>query len=441
MMPMPKEPVSVIGAGLAGCEAAWQLARRGIHVLLVDMKPHYKTPAHQADTFAELVCSNSLRGERLENAPGLLKQELRLLGSLLMQAADQTRVPAGGALAVDRERFSTLITQAVVHHPCIKVESRLVDCLPGAPCIIATGPLTEGRLAEQIAGLAGSLHFYDVAAPIVTEQSIDHSKVYRASRYGRGDDYLNCPMNEAEYNAFIDALLSAQCADVHGFEERGVFDGCLPIESIARRGRMAAAFGTMKPVGLPDPRTGKEPFAVVQLRQDDAAGSLYNLVGFQTRLMFGEQQRVFGLIPGLQDAEFMRYGVMHRNTFINSPGFLDSNYQVISRPQCFFAGQMTGVEGYVESAASGLNAGLAMAADLLGVDAPALPPTTAIGALGRYVSAPNRHFQPMNINFGLLPPLEKRASGKQRRYAALAERALKDLEHFILDRRDLFEKE
>jgi methylenetetrahydrofolate--tRNA-(uracil-5-)-methyltransferase len=440
-MLMPKDSVSVIGAGLAGSEAAWQLAQRGIQVLLVDMKPHCKTPAHHADTFAELVCSNSLRGNRLENAPGLLKQELRLLGSLLMQVADQTRVPAGGALAVDRERFSTLVTQALVHHPYIKAESRLVDCLPDAPCIIATGPLTEGCLADQIAGLAGALHFYDAAAPIVTEQSIDHNMVYRASRYGRGNDYLNCPLNEAEYNIFIDALVSAQCADVHGFEEKELFDGCLPIESIARRGRMAAAFGPMKPVGLPDPRTGKEPFAVVQLRQDDAAGSLYNLVGFQTRLKFGEQQRVFRLIPGLQDAEFMRYGVMHRNTFINSPGFLDSNYQVINRPRCFFAGQMTGVEGYVESAASGLSAGLAMAAVLLGHDAPVLPPTTAIGALGRYISTTNRHFQPMNINFGLLPPLGKRVSGKQRRYGALAERALSDLERFIANRRELFDKE
>lgn len=435
---MPKTRVTVVGAGLAGCEAAWQLASRGIPVRLIEMKPQHKSPAHSSEMFAELVCSNSLRGDRLENAPGLLKQELRELGSLILHAADATRVPAGGALAVDRDRFSAYITEQISNHPNIEVVHQLVDSFPEQPFVIATGPLTAGGLAQQVADLADSLHFFDAAAPIVTAESINTDIVFRASRYGRGDDYLNCPMDEAQYHAFIDALLTAECAPVRDFEEKGLFDGCLPIESIAGRGRMAAAFGPLKPVGLTDPRTGREPFAVVQLRQDDAAASLYNLVGFQTRLKFGEQQRVFGLIPGLENADFARYGVMHRNTFINSPGFLDEHYGVIGQPLRFFAGQITGVEGYVESTASGLTAGLALAARMLGQDSPALPDTTAIAALGRYVSTPNRHFQPMNINFGILPPLPNRVKGKQNRYAQIAQRALTDLANFKASRPDLF---
>ena len=435
---MPERRVNIIGAGLAGCEAAWQLVTRGIPVTLIDKKPGRMSPAHSSPLFAELVCSNSLRGDRLENAPGLLKQELRQLDSLVLQAADASRVPAGGALAVDREQFSTFITEKLKQHPLVRHESRVVDSIPEAPFIIATGPLTDEKLARVIEQAAGMLHFYDAAAPIVFKESINMDIAFRASRYGRGDDYLNCPMNEDEYNAFIDALVTAECADIHGFEDKRQFDGCLPIESIAKRGRMAAAFGPMKPVGLSDPRTGKEPFAVVQLRQDDAAGSIYNLVGFQTRLKFPEQKRVFGMIPGLEHAEFARFGVMHRNTFINSPGFLDRNYAVLGQDGQFFAGQITGVEGYVESTASGCNAGIAMAAHLLGLPEVHFPPTTAMGALGIYISSPNRHFQPMNINFGILPPLDMRLKGKQNRYAHLAQRALLDLEAFKVSRPDLF---
>ena len=436
---MPDTRVNIIGAGLAGCEAAWQLVTRGIPVNLVDMKPGRMTPAHSSTLFAELVCSNSLRGDRLENAPGLLKEELRQLDSLVLQAADASRVPAGGALAVDREQFSTFITEKLKQHPLVRLESRVVDNYPQEPFIIATGPLTDEKLARVIAEAAGMLHFYDAAAPIVFADSINMDIVFRASRYGRGDDYLNCPVNEEEYNAFIDALVTAECADIHGFEDKRQFDGCLPIESIAKRGHMAAAFGPMKPVGLRDPRTGKEPFAVVQLRQDDAAGSIYNLVGFQTRLKFPEQQRVFGLIPGLEHADFARFGVMHRNTFINSPGFLDRNYAVLGQDKQFFAGQITGVEGYVESTASGCNAGIAMAAKILGLPEALFPPATAIGALGIYISSPNRHFQPMNINFGILPPLNERVKGKQNRYARIAQRALTDLEAFKSSRPDLFD--
>lgn len=435
---MPERGVTIIGAGLAGCEAAWQLVSRGVPVCLADMKPARKSPAHTSDLLAELVCSNSLKADRLENAHGLLKEELRILNSLIIKSADQSRVPAGGALAVDREAFSSAVTRALLDHPLLTFESRLAEDFPEEPFIIATGPLTEGKLADKIAELAGTLNFYDAAAPIVTLESIDQSLVFRASRYGRGDDYLNCPMDEVQYHAFIDALLQADCAPVHGFEEGKLFEGCLPIESIARRGRMAAAFGPMKPVGLTDPKTGKEPFAAVQLRQDDAAGTLYNLVGFQTRLKFPEQRRVFGLIPGLGNAEFARYGVMHRNSFINSPGFLDRDYSVLGSPLRFFAGQMSGVEGYVESTASGLTAGLAMAAKIKGREPLDLPVTSAIGALVAYVSSPNRHFQPMNINFGILPPLERRVKGKQNRYQLIAQRALADLKQFQINRPDLF---
>lgn len=433
-----KGPVTVLGAGLAGCEAAWQLASRGIQIHLVDMKPSHKTPAHASDGFAELVCSNSLKSDRLQNASGLLKQEMRRMGSLIIQAADASRVPAGGALAVDREAFSDLITKKLAAHPLVEIEPRLARALPEAPAVIATGPLTAGSLGNEIEKMAGSLHFFDAAAPIVTRESIDMSAAFRQSRYGRGSDYINCPLNEAEYHAFIDALLSAESAPVHGFEEGLLFEGCMPIESMARRGHMAPAFGPMKPVGLTDPRTGKMPFAALQLRQDDAAGTLYNLVGFQTRLKFPEQKRVFSLIPGLKDAEFARYGVMHRNTFLQSPGFLDSHFAVKKQPLLFFAGQMTGVEGYVESAASGLAAGLSLYTRLMGLQETDLPINTAIAALGRYVSTANRDFQPMNMNFGIMQPLPQRVKGKEQRCLALSERALKELAEFTASRPELF---
>ncbi|MBR4459148.1 MAG: methylenetetrahydrofolate--tRNA-(uracil(54)-C(5))-methyltransferase (FADH(2)-oxidizing) TrmFO [Clostridia bacterium] len=421
----------VIGAGLAGCEAAWQLAQRGVHVRLSEMKPQKMSPAHHAPGFAELVCSNSLRSDLLTNAVGLLKEEMRQCGSLIMRAADQARVPAGGALAVDREAFSGAITKALREHPLVETVSEEVCEIPDAPVIIATGPLTSEPLADAIARLPGldTLHFFDAAAPIVMADSIDMEKVFRQSRYDRGSDYLNCPMNEAEYNAFVDALLEADTAEVHGFEENMVFEGCMPVESMARRGRMVLAFGPMKPVGLRDPRTGREPFAVVQLRQDDAGASMYNLVGFQTRLRFPEQRRVFGLIPGLENAVYARYGVMHRNTFLQSPGFLNAQFEMISGPGVYFAGQMTGVEGYVESAASGLVAGISLAEKLLGREQTVFPGITALGAMGRYVSTPNSSFQPMNCTFGLIDPLpvdaqHKRIRKKADRYQKIAERSL-----------------
>ena len=422
---------TVIGAGLAGCEAAWQLAQQGISVKLIEMKPVVQTPAHHTDQYAELVCSNSFRGERLSNAVGLLKAELRCMNSLIMQCADHNRVPAGDALAVDRDGFSGQITEIIKSHPLISVETREACEIPNGPVIIATGPLTSPSMTETIRQLPGldTLNFYDAAAPIVVRESLDESRMYRLSRYGRGDDYLNCPMTETEYNCFIDALLSAETAEVHGFEEKNVFDGCMPIESMARRGRMVPAFGPMKPVGLSDPGTGKEPFAVVQLRQDDAGETMYNIVGFQTRLKFNEQKRVFGLIPGLENAVYARYGVMHRNTFLKSPGFLNERFEMIRRPQCYFAGQITGVEGYVESTASGLVAGRSLASQLHGNDPVPLPGFTATGALGRYVSTPNRNFQPMNCTFGIIDPLpvvpgQKKIRDKQARYEAISERAL-----------------
>ncbi len=419
---------TVIGAGLAGCEAAWQLAERGVPVTLVEMKPKKKTPAHTADGFAELVCSNSLRSDRLTNAAGLLKEEMRRLDSLVMRAADAARVPAGGALAVDRETFSGAITRALMEHPLVDVVCEEVRDIPAPPAIVATGPLTSEPLAEAIQRRFQTLNFYDAAAPIVTLESIDEDKVFRASRYGRGEDYLNCPMTEAEYETFIEALLAAETAPVHGFEEKAVFEGCMPVESLARRGRLSLAYGPMKPVGLTDPRTGRRPFAVVQLRQDDAAGTLYNLVGFQTRLTFPAQRRVFGLIPGLADAEFARYGVMHRNTFLRSPDILDVRFQVVLSEGLYFAGQITGVEGYVESAASGLCAGLALANQLRGMPPVSFPGTTAIGALGRHVSTPNRDFQPMNIAFGLIDSLDARVRDKVKRYEAVSARALDEIE-------------
>lgn len=421
----------VIGAGLAGCEAAWQLAKRGICVSLYEMKPVNRSPAHHTDNFAELVCSNSFRGDRLSNAVGLLKEEMRRLDSLIMRWADKTRVPAGDALAVDRDAFSAGITETLENHPNVTVIREELDRIPEGPVIVATGPLTSDRMAETIRALPGlsTLNFYDAAAPIVFRDSLDLSKMFRLSRYGRGEDYLNCPMTREEYDAFIDALIGAETAEVHGFEEKGVFEGCMPIESMAKRGRMVPAFGPMKPVGLKDPATGREPFAAVQLRQDDFNETMYNIVGFQTRLKYGEQKRVFGMIPGLEAAVYARYGTMHRNTFLNSPGFLNSRFEMISRPMCYFAGQMTGVEGYVESAASGLYAGLALADQLEGREPLELPGFTAIGALGRYVSTENRSFQPMNCTFGIIDPLpvepgKKRIRDKKERYEAVSARSL-----------------
>ncbi len=431
--------VKVIGGGLAGCEAAWQLSKRGVSVDLYEMKPDKKTPAQSLDTLAELVCSNSLRSDRLTNAVGLLKAEMRKLDSLVMRVADATAVPAGGALAVDREHFSTGMEKAILGCENITVHREEVGEIPkDGPVIIATGPLTSDALSEAIARMEGlsMLHFYDAAAPIVTAESLDPEKVFRLSRYDRGEDYLNCPMNREEYMAFYQALISAETVPVHGFEEKAVFEGCMPIESMAKRGEMAIAFGPLKPVGLKDPRTGKEPFAVVQLRQDNFDGTLYNLVGFQTRLTFPEQRRVFSLIPGLGQAEFARYGVMHRNTFLNSPGFLDDTYRVKTMPHCYFAGQITGVEGYVESAASGLYAGLALAYRLRGEEPPRLSGQTAMGAMARYVSMENRNFQPMNCAFGLIDPLEmppgqKRIRNKVERYEKIAQRALLEIENLL----------
>ena len=428
---MSDRSATVIGAGLAGCEAAWQLAERGIHVRLIEMKPHKMSPAHHSEQFAELVCSNSFRGDRLTNAVGLLKEEMRILGSLIMRCADETKVPAGGALAVDRDSFSAHVTKAITGHPLIEQIHEEAVSIPDGPVIIATGPLTSDTFAEVIRNLPGmnTLNFYDAAAPIVFRESLDESKLFRLSRYNRGNDYLNAPMTEEEYTVFINELINAETAEIHGFEENRVFEGCMPIESMAKRGFMVPAFGPMKPVGLADPRTGKEPFAVVQLRQDNASDTMYNLVGFQTRLKFGEQKRVFGLIPGLEHAEYARYGVMHRNTFLNSPGFLNASFEMISRKQCFFAGQITGVEGYVESAGSGLVAGMTLAAELNETDIPVFPSCTALGAMGKHVSTPNPNFQPMNCSFGLIDPLpvipgEKRLKKKQDRYEAVAQRAL-----------------
>ena len=437
---MTEMHAQVIGAGLAGSEAAWQLARQGIHVTLTEMKPTKKTPAHHADQFAELVCSNSLRSDRLTNAVGLLKEEMRLCGSLIMKAADLARVPAGGALAVDRDRFSGYITNALRSHPLIDVVEGEAASIPEGPVIIATGPLTSEPMAEAIAALPGleTLNFYDAAAPIVTLESLNMDRIFRQSRYDRGDDYLNCPMTEAEYNAFVDALLAAETAEIHGFEEKSVFEGCMPVESMARRGRMVLAFGPLKPVGLQDPRTGKEPYAVVQLRQDNEAGTLYNLVGFQTRLKWPEQKRVFGMIPGLENASYARYGVMHRNTFLHSPGFLNAHFEMITRPQCYFAGQMTGVEGYVESAASGLLCGLSLGHDLRGLGTVELPGITAMGAMGRYVSAPNKNFQPMNCSFGLIDGLivdreHRKIRNKQQRYEVISERSLAFMRNWVME--------
>ena len=421
--------VTIVGAGLAGCEAAWQLAKRGFPVRLVEMKPKKFSPAHRRDGFAELVCSNSLKAEQLTNASGLLKAEMRQMDSLILSAADACRVPAGGALAVDRDLFSEKITQTLREHPLVSCESALVTEIPDDPCIVATGPLTDPALTEAIERLPGakSLHFFDAAAPIVTADLLDMNKVFRASRYDRGSDYLNCPMTEDEYNAFYDALMGAELAELHDFEKKLVFEGCLAVEILASRGRQTLAFGPLKPVGLVDPRTGKEPYAVVQLRQENEAGTMYNLVGFQTRLKWGEQKRVFSMIPGLEHAEFARYGVMHRNTYLNGPDMLGANYAMKNRPLLRFAGQLSGVEGYMESTASGLVAAVGLACALSGRPEPDFTGRTILGALARHVSTPSANFQPMNANYGILDPLENRVRGKRNRYEKLSERALEEL--------------
>ena len=416
------ERVTVVGAGLAGCEAAWQLVKRGVPVKLIEMKPVKYSPAHRSPGFAELVCSNSLKAEHMTNASGLLKAELRALDSLILKAAEASRVPAGGALAVDRELFSDRITEAVKYHPLVEFESAVADAIPEGPAIIATGPLTDPALCDAIAAKTGvqALNFFDAAAPIVTADSLDMTKVFRASRYGRGtDDYLNCPMTEEEYNAFYDALIGAELAELHDFEKKLVFEGCLAVEILAGRGRQTLAFGPLKPVGLTDPRTGRAPYAVVQLRQENAQGTLYNLVGFQTRLKWGEQKRVFSMIPGLEHAEFARYGVMHRNTYLNGPAVLGPNYALKSDPMLRFAGQLSGVEGYMESTDSGLAAALGLYCAMQGRPEPDFTGATITGALSRHVTTPTPNFQPMNANFGILDALSYRVKGKRNRYEKL----------------------
>ena len=423
-------PVKVIGAGLAGSEAAWQLAKRGVPVELWEMKPEKMSPAHHSADFAELVCSNSLRGDRLENAVGLLKEELRRCGSLLMACAEETQVEAGGALAVDRARFSGLVTERIRSCPLIEVISKEAVEVPEGPVIVATGPLTSEALSKAIRSYFGGsdyLSFFDAAAPLIDAASIDMEEAWFASRYDRGSaDYINCAMDKAQYTAFAAALRTAEEAPVHGFEDKFVFEGCMPVEVMARRGEDTLRYGPLKPVGLKDPKTGKEPYAVVQLRKDNAEGSVYNLVGFQTHLKFPEQKRVFSMIPALKQAEFLRYGVMHRNTFLNSPQLLDRYYASRRDPLTAFAGQLTGVEGYVESTASGFLSAVAMAAKVKGLAEPHFPQETAIGALGYYVSRGSAagSFQPMNINYGILPPLGYRVKGKANKNLALAQRAL-----------------
>ncbi len=420
--------VTVLGAGLAGSECAWQLAKRGIKVRLYEMKPHKMTPAHKSVYFGELVCSNSLRSDELSNAVGLLKAEMRKMGSLIMESADANKVPAGGALAVDREGFARYITEKIKTHPNIELVEAEAAEFPEGELVIATGPLTSDALAERITALcnADGLHFYDAVAPIVSLDSVDMESAFFASRYDKGTaDYVNCPMDEEEYKAFWKELCSAKEAEVHGFDDGGVFEGCMPVEVMARRGEDTLRFGPLKPVGLRDPRTQKENYAVVQLRKDNADGTLYNLVGFQTHLTWGEQKRVFSMIPALKNAEFVRYGVMHRNTYLNSPTLLDRYYRLKAEPRISFAGQMTGVEGYVESAASGMLVGIETAARVLGLEPVDFPQETAIGALGLYVSGGSvGDFQPMNINFGIISPLGYRVKGKRNKNAEISARSL-----------------
>ena len=419
---------TVVGAGLAGCEAAWQIAQAGYRVTLVEMKPVKFSPAHKSENFAELVCSNSLKASRIDSAAGLLKEEMARLGSLTVPVARNTAVPAGGALAVDRNDFSSTVTQMIKNHPNISVENRVYDTInPGDDeiLIIATGPLTEGKLGEEIQRLCGDyLSFYDAAAPIVTAESVDMQKAFGASRYDRGgdDDYINCPFNKAEYEAFINELINAEGAVVHDFD---VYEGCMPIEKLAKRGLDAPRFGPMKPVGLVDPNTGHRPWACVQLRRENSKGTMFNLVGFQTNLKFGEQKRVFSMIPGLENAEFVRYGVMHRNSFLNSPKLLNADFSLRKNPNIFFAGQITGVEGYMESAASGIMAGINAVRRAEGRESLVLSEYNMIGALSQYISDESvTNFQPMGANFGILPPIEPKIRDKRERYMALAQRAL-----------------
>lgn len=433
---MPYTRLTVVGAGLAGCEAAWQAAKCGVTVRLYEMKPLRKSPAHQTDSFAELVCSNSFRADRLENAVGLLKEEMRRLDSLIIHSADQTRVPAGGALAVDRDEFSRLVTHEIEKNDRIEVIRSELNSIPeDETVIIATGPLTDNGMLESIMERVGrnELHFFDAAAPIVSYSGIDRGIAFAASRYGKGgEDYLNCPMNEEEYREFYEALISAELATVKNFDKEAVFEGCMPIETMAKRGPDTIRFGPLKPVGLIDPRTGKMPFACVQLRQDDRSASMYNMVGFQTRLKFSEQERVFRMIPGLQKAEFCRYGVMHRNTYINSPRVMTPFYSIKSHPNIYIAGQITGVEGYVESAGSGLLAGL-YAAQAVRAE-PIVEPlsdNTMLGAMAAYISDERiRDFQPMNANYGLFPPLAIKIRNKKEKYLAYADRALNEIDKF-----------
>ena len=429
------DTVTVIGAGLAGGEAAWQLATRGIHVRLIEMKPHKMTPAHHSGDFAELVCSNSLRSDELANAVGLLKEELRQLKSLIMECADATRVAAGGALAVDRESFSSMITGKIKNHPNIEIVSEEAATIPEGEVIVATGPLTSDAMAEKIAEKCsdvGFLNFYDAAAPIVTLESIDLESAFYASRYDKGTaDYINCPMTRAEYLAFWTELCSAQEAQIHGFDDGGVFEGCMPVEVMARRGEDTLRYGPLKPVGLVDPRSGRENYAVVQLRRDNAVGTIYNIVGFQTHLTFSEQKRVFSMIPALKNAEFVRFGVMHRNTYLNSPKLLDRYYRLKSEPRISFAGQITGVEGYVESCASGMCVGLETAARLLGKPPLDFSRETAIGALALYVSDGSvGNFQPMNVNFGIIEPLGMKIKGKRNKNAEISARSLEIIKKY-----------
>lgn len=422
--------ITVIGGGLAGCEAAWQIANRGIKTELIEMKPAKKTPAHKSDMLAELVCSNSLKAARVDSAAGLLKEEMRRLGSICLSAANQCSVAAGGALAVDRDDFSRIITEKIKSHPNITLKTETVTKIPtDGITVIATGPLTDGPLAEEISKLCegGNLSFFDAAAPIVTAESIDMDKAFYASRYGKGtDDYINCPMNKEEYTAFYNALITAESAPVHGFDRPvNVYEGCMPIEILAKRGEDSIRFGPLKPVGLRDPRTGHRPWAAVQLRRENAAATLFNIVGFQTNLKFPEQKRVFSMIPGLENAEFMRYGVMHRNSFINSPKLLNPDLSLRKDKNIFFAGQLSGVEGYMESAASGIVAGINAAACLNGKEPLILPDFTMTGALLSYICNPSvTDFQPMGANFGIIPPIEPHIRDKRERYAALSDRSL-----------------
>ena len=431
------DKIIVVGAGMAGSEAAWQAASRGIKVDLYEMRPVKNTPAHKTDLFAELVCSNSLRGAGLENAVGVLKEEMRRLGSIIMEAADATKVPAGGALAVDRLGFSRYITEKVTNHPLINVIHRELEEIPyedNAVTIVASGPLTEGKLAEKIGELMGQeyLYFYDAAAPIVTLESIDMTKAWKASRYGKGEAaYINCPMNKEEYHKFWTELVNSEKAPTHNFEKEKFFEGCMPVEEMASRGEDTLLFGPLKPVGLENPADGKLPYAVVQLRQDNADGTLYNIVGFQTHLKWPEQRRVFGMIPGLENAEFVRYGVMHRNTFINSPETMRPTMQFKDNDNLFFAGQMTGVEGYVESASCGLVSGINAARICKGLEPVVFPQETAHGSLCHYITtAPAKHFQPMNVNFGIMSPIKEKIRDKKLKKQRIAERALETLEKF-----------